>query len=302
MVVTGGGGFLGSYVCPMLEGAGADDVFIPRSGDYNLVRQGDVLKMLNDAGPVDMIIHLAARCGGIGLNRRCPYSLCYENLAIGIHVIHQAVLRKVKMVCMGTICSYPKFAPIPFKEENLWDGYPEETNAPYGLAKKMLLVLLQAARKEYGHDGIFIMPANLYGPRDHFHPLTSHVIPALIRKFNEAKKRGDTQVVLWGTGTPTRDFLYVEDAARAILLAAERYDSPEPMNLGTGTPISIACLAGLIQAIVGYEGDVIWDTSKPDGQPRRAVDASRARNLLGWVPMVSLEDGLQKTVDWYLKR
>lgn len=299
VIVTGGAGFLGSFLRPLLEGKGAV-VFVPRARNYDLVRSGNVVRMLNAVGDVDMIIHLAARCGGIGLNKKCPYTLCYENLVMGTHIIHQAVLRKVKIVCMGTICSYPKFAPLPFKEENLWDGYPEETNAPYGVAKKMLLVLLQASRREFGHDGIFLMPVNLYGPRDHFDPEFSHVIPALIRKFVKAKEQGKSRVVLWGTGTPTRDFLYVEDAARAVLLAAEKYNQPEPMNLGTGRQVTITRLADLIREIVGYEGEVVWDKSKPDGQPRRAVDASRAMDLLGWTPKISLEEGLQRTLDWYL--
>lgn len=301
VIVTGGAGFLGSHLCPMLEGMGAR-VFVPRSSDYDLIHRGNVIRMLDEAGDVDMIIHLAARCGGIGLNKAAPYSLCHKNLVMGAHVIHQAMQRGVKLICMGTICSYPKLAPIPFREENLWDGYPEETNAPYGLAKKMLLVLLQAARKQFGHNGIFVMPVNLYGPRDHFDSQSSHVIPALIRKFVEAKEGGVGQVVLWGSGTPTRDFLYVEDAARGILLAGEKYNQPEPLNLGTGRQVTIAHLAGLIREIVGYGGDVVWDESKPDGQPRRAVDASRAMDLLGWEPTVSLEEGLRRTYDWYLSR
>lgn len=298
VIVTGGAGFLGSHLCPMLDKMGAA-VFVPRSAEYNLIRRSGAVKMLSDAGPADLIIHLAAHCGGIGLNKRFPYSLCYENLAMGMHIIHEAMLRQVKMVCMGTVCLYPKFAPIPFKEETLWDGYPEETNAPYGLAKKMLLVLLQAARKEHKHNGIFIMPANMYGPHDQFDPQVSHVIPALIRKFDKAKEQGNPHVVLWGTGTPTRDFLYVEDAARAILLAAEKYDQPEPINLGTGREVTVAELADLIRAIVGYKGGIVWDDTKPDGQPRRSVDATRAMGALGWVPKVSLEEGLRRTYDWY---
>ncbi len=297
--VTGGAGFLGSFVVEQLQRRGAGEIFVPKIEDYDLVKQADILRMLADARP-DVIIHLAAMVGGIGANRLHPAEFFYNNLMMGVQLIHEAWKHGVeKVVAVGTICAYPKFTPVPFKEENLWDGYPEETNAPYGLAKKMLLVQAQAYRQQYGFNIIFPLPVNLYGPRDNFDLETSHVIPALIRKCLAARQAGADHVVLWGDGTPTREFLYVEDAAEGLILAAERYNGPEPFNLGSGQEISIRNLAETIARLVGFEGRIVWDTSKPNGQPRRALDTSRAEQYFGFRAHTPFEAGLRRTIDWY---
>ncbi len=299
--VTGGAGFLGSFVTEGLRQRGAN-VFIPRVEDYDLVKPNEIHRMLADASP-ELIIHLAALAGGIGANRARPADFFYINLMMGVQLMHEAWKFGVnKFVAIGTICAYPKFTPLPFREENLWDGYPEETNAPYGLAKKMLLVQAQAYREQYGFNAVYLLPVNLYGPRDNFDLETSHVIPALIRKCLEAKERSDPQVVLWGDGSPHREFLYVEDAARGILLAAERFNSEEPVNLGSGMEISIKELANLIRRLTGYEGEFVWDTSKPNGQPRRALDVSRAENFFGFRAQVPFEEGLRRTIEWYKQK
>jgi GDP-L-fucose synthase len=299
--VTGGAGFLGSFVTEKLRQKGAAQIFVPHLEQYDLVKLDDIHRMLDDAQP-DLIIHLAALAGGIGANRARPADFFYINLMMGVQLMHAAWQRAVdKFVAIGTICAYPKFTPLPFKEENLWDGYPEETNAPYGLAKKMLLVQAQAYREQYGYNAVYLLPVNLYGPRDNFNLETSHVIPALIRKCLEARQRGDRQVVLWGDGSPTREFLYVEDATDGILLAAERYNGAEPVNLGSGNEISIKDLAMLIARLTGFEGDLVWDTSKPNGQPRRALDVSRAAQYFGFRAQVPFEEGLRRTIDWYVK-
>jgi GDP-L-fucose synthase len=300
--VTGGAGFLGSFVTEKLRQMGAKEIFVPHLEQYDLVKLDDIHRMLDDAQP-DLIIHLAALAGGIGANRARPADFFYINLMMGVQLMHAAWERGVeKFVAIGTICAYPKFTPLPFKEENLWDGYPEETNAPYGLAKKMLLVQAQAYREQYGFNAIYLLPVNLYGPRDNFDLQTSHVIPALIRKCLEAKERRDRQVVLWGDGSPTREFLYVEDAADGILLAAERFNDSEPVNLGSGNEISIKELATLIARLTGFEGELVWDTSKPNGQPRRALDVSRAVAQFGFRAQMPFEEGLRRTIDWYVKR
>jgi GDP-L-fucose synthase len=297
--VTGGAGFLGSFVTARLHERGAKEVFIPTIEKYDLVQLDSIRQMLDDSNP-DIIIHLAAQVGGIGANREHPAEFFYSNLMMGVQLIHEAWLRGVeKFVALGTICAYPKFTPIPFKEENLWDGYPEETNAPYGLAKKMLLVQSQAYRQQYGFNSIFIMPVNLYGPRDNFKPESSHVIPALIKKCVEAIESGADSIEVWGDGTPTREFLYVEDAAEGILLATEKYDSPEPINLGSGMEISIKHLVELIARLTGLKGRIIWDTSKPNGQPRRRLDVTRAEQAFGFIAGTSFEEGLKKTIEWY---
>lgn len=299
--VTGGAGFLGSFVIEKLRQRGVSEIFVPHIEDYDLVNPDDIQRMYDDAQP-DLIIHLAALAGGIGANRARPADFFYINLMMGVQLIHEAWKRGVdKFVAIGTICAYPKFTPMPFKEENLWDGYPEETNAPYGLAKKMLLVQSQAYRQQYNFNSIYLLPVNLYGPGDNFNLKTSHVIPALIRKFIEAKDRGDEKVVLWGDGSPTREFLYVEEAAEAILLAAERFDGKEPCNLGSGMEISIKNLAELIARVTGYDGKFVWDTSKPNGQPRRALDVTRAEKLFGFKAQMPFEQGIKRTVDWYIK-
>jgi len=299
VVVTGGAGFLGSFVVEKLRERGAEFVFVPRRQEYDL-REAAAIRRLYEQTRPDVIIHLAAVVGGIGANRRHPGRFFYDNAIMGIQLIELARQFGVgKFVCVGTVCSYPKFTPVPFRETDLWNGYPEETNAPYGLAKKMLLVQLQAYRQEYGFPGIYLIPTNLYGPRDHFDLENSHVIPALIRKCIEAQERGDPKIVVWGTGQATREFLYVEDAAEAIVLAAERYDGPEPINIGSGEEISIRDLVDLIRELTGYTGDVEWDTSKPDGQPRRRIDTTRAREWLGWEARTSLREGLRRTIEWY---
>lgn len=301
VTVTGGGGFLGSFVVEKLRQRGATDIFVPRSKDYDLVQPDGIGRMLQDAKP-DVLIHIAALAGGIGLNREKPADLFYKNIMMGIPLMHQAWESGVdKFVALGTVCAYPKFANTPFREDELWDGYPEETNAPYGLAKKMLLVQAQAYRQQHDFNAIYLLPVNLYGPKDNFDPASSHVIPALIRKFVEAKENGEQQVELWGDGSPTREFLYVEDAAEGIVLAAERYDGDEPVNLGSGYEISIKDLAELISRLVGFEGELVWNEAYPNGQPRRLLDVSRAEELFGFRARVNFEEGLRKTIDWYLQ-
>jgi GDP-L-fucose synthase len=296
--VTGGKGFVGSFLVEELERRGAGDVFAVDHAEYDLVEHADVVRMLEASRP-DIVIHLAAVVGGIGANMASPGRFFYDNMMMGTLLIEESRKAGVeKFVALGTICAYPKFTPVPFREENLWMGYPEETNAPYGLAKKMALVQCQAYRQQYGFNGIFLLPVNLYGPRDNFEPETSHVIPAMIRKMAEARDSGET-VVLWGDGSPTREFLFVEDAARGIALAAERYDGPEPVNLGSGMEISIKDLAHLIARHVGYEGEIAWDTTKPNGQPRRMLDVSRARDWFGFEAKVPFEEGIQRTVEWW---
>ena len=300
VTVTGGAGFLGSFVVEKLRERGCGDIFVPRSQQYDLVEMEAIKRLYLDARP-DIVIHLAARVGGIGANRANPGKFFYENAMMGIQLIEQGRLFGLeKLVALGTVCSYPKFAPVPFSEKDLWDGYPEETNAPYGLAKKMLLVQSQAYREQYGFNSIFMVPVNLYGPRDNFDLETSHVIPALIRKCLEAKQRGLSEMVCWGDGTPTREFLYVEDCAEAILLAAERYNGSEPVNIGTGGEISIKNLVAMIAEITEYGGRLVWDTSKPNGQPRRCLNTELAKKLFGFSATTSLRDGLRRTSDWYL--
>ena len=297
--VTGGAGFLGSFVQETLRERGANQIFIPHVEDYDLTKLGDVQKMLADAKP-DLIIHLAALAGGIGANRARPAEFFYENLMMGVPLMHAAWEKGVeKFVVIGTICAYPKFTPVPFKEENLWDGYPEETNARYGLAKKMLLVQAQAYREQYGFNAVYLLPVNLYGPRDNFNLETSHVIPALIRKMVTAQQRGDESVTLWGDGSPTREFFYAGDAARGIAMAAERYNESEPVNLGSGMEISIKDLAELIARLTGFEGKIIWDTTKPNGQPRRGLDVSRAKEYFGFEAEMPFDEGLRRTIEWF---
>ena len=300
ITVTGGIGFLGTHLIRKLkEDRGCQNVFIVDLPDYDLRKLDDIKKVFDDQNP-DIIIHLAAVVGGIGANRENPGRFFYDNAIMGIQLMHEAYLRKIeKFVALGTICCYPKYTPVPFKEENLWDGYPEETNAPYGLAKKMLLVQAQAYRQQYGFNAIFLMPVNLYGPCDNFDPKTSHVIPALIRKCIEAKERGDDHIVIWGTGNASREFLYVEDAAEGIIQATEKYDKPAPINLGVGFEIKIKDLAELIVKLTGFQGKIIWDSSKPDGQPRRMLDTSRAEKQFGFKAKTPLEKGLKKTIEWY---
>jgi GDP-L-fucose synthase len=294
--VTGGAGFLGSFLVEKLKERGARNIFVPLIEDYDLREIGPIRRMLNDSDP-NIVIHLAANVGGIGANRARPAEFFYDNLMMGVQLMHESWKRGVvKFVAIGTVCAYPKFTPVPFKEDNLWDGYPEETNAPYGLAKKMLLVQAQAYRQQYGFNAIFLLPANLYGPRDNFDLETSHVIPALIRKCLEAKERGEDQIVVWGTGEPTREFLYVEDAAEGILLAAERYNGAEPVNLGTGEEISIKSLVQVITHLTGFEGEIVWDKTRPNGQPRRTVDATLAYEGFGFKASTTLADGLRQTI------
>ena len=299
VLLTGGAGFLGSRVVDRLQRSGAKDIFVPRSRDYDLVKHEDVIRVHNDAKP-DVVIHLAARVGGIGANRANPGKFFYDNLMMGVQLMDVSRLMGVsKFVATGTICAYPKFTPVPFREEELWNGYPEETNAPYGLAKKMLLVQAQSYRQQYGFNAIYLLPVNLYGPRDNFDLETSHVIPALIRKCVEAVNNKADQIVLWGTGSPTREFLYVDDAAEAIVLAAEKFDSPEPVNIGSGQEISIRDLANLIGEMTQFKGRIVWDSNYPDGQPRRALDTSRAERYFGFKASTSLRTGIQNTIDWY---
>jgi GDP-L-fucose synthase len=325
VVVTGGAGFLGSFLVENLIQRGVADILVPRIENYNLVDRQDIHQLLNEAQlPVEkrpshllpkgfqpealpnfkpsdlMIIHLAARVGGIGANREHPAEFFYDNLIMGVELMHQAWQHGVgKFVALGTVCAYPKFTPVPFREEDLWNGYPEETNAPYGLAKKMLLVQAQAYRQQYGYNAIFLLPVNLYGPRDNFNPSSSHVIPALIRKCLEAQERREDEIVVWGDGSPTREFLYVEDATDGILLASEKYNSPEPVNLGSGNEISIKDLTETIARLTGFKGKLVWDTSKPNGQPRRGLDVRRAEALFGFRARIAFEEGLRRTIEWY---
>jgi GDP-L-fucose synthase len=298
-LVSGGAGFLGSRGVEKFQERGAKDIFVPRNKDYDLVEMEAVRRLYRDARP-DIVIHLAARVGGIGANRANPGKFFYDNLMMGVQMME--VGRQVsveKFVAIGTICAYPKFTPIPFKEEDLWNGYPEETNAPYGLAKKMLLVQAQAYRKQYGLNAIYLLPVNLYGPGDNFDLETSHVIPALIRKCIEAKERGNDHIVAWGDGSPTREFLYVEDAAEGILLATERYDKSDPVNLGSAFEISIKELTETIVRLIGFRGNIIWDTTKPNGQPRRKLDVSLGEKEFGFRAQTNFEEGLRKTIEWY---
>jgi GDP-L-fucose synthase len=328
VIVTGGAGFLGSFLVEKLARRGAAEILIPRIENYNLVECEDIHRLLDEAllplekrpshllpegfqsSPLSnfkssdlMIIHLAARVGGIGVNREYPADFFYDNLMMGVELMHQAwQLGAGKFIALGTVCAYPKFTPVPFHEDDLWNGYPEETNAPYGLAKKMLLVQSQAYRQQYGFNSIFLLPVNLYGPRDNFNPASSHVIPALIRKCLEAQARGEKEIVVWGDGSPTREFLYVEDAAEGILLASEKYNGSDPVNLGSGYEISIKNLVEMVARLTGFKGELIWDTSKPNGQPRRGLDVSRAEALFGFRATTPFEEGLRRTIAWYQER
>lgn len=300
IVVTGGAGFLGSYLVQKLHERGCKDVFVPRSKDYDLRDRDAIVRLYSDAQP-SLVIHLAAVVGGIGANRANPGQFFYDNAIMGLQMMEYArQLGVQKFVAIGTICAYPKFTPIPFREDDLWNGYPEETNAPYGLAKKMMLVQAQSYRAQYGFNAIYLLPVNLYGPGDNFDLETSHVIPALIRKCVEAKDRRSREIVLWGDGLPTREFLYVEDAAEAILLATEHYDGSEPVNLGTGEEITIRDLATMIAAELGYTGEIVWDRTKPNGQPRRCLDVSRAQQMFGFRAAHSLREGIAKTIAWFM--
>jgi GDP-L-fucose synthase len=298
VLVTGGAGFLGSHLVERLERAG-HEVVVARSADYDVTSMDETARMFDDA-EAELVFHLAAEVGGIGANRANPGRYWYANLVMGAHVLEQARLHETpKLVLVGTICAYPKFAPLPFREDDLWNGYPEETNAPYGVAKKTLLVGAQAYRDQYGLNTVYLLPVNLYGPRDNFDLERSHVIPALIRKMVEAQERNEDEIVLWADGTPTREFLYVDDCADALVLAAELYDDPDPVNLGTGEEISIRDLAELIREATGFRGSITWDTTKPAGQPRRALDTSRAEALFGFRAQVPLQEGINRTVAWY---
>ena len=299
VVVTGGAGFLGSHVVAALQRRGTGDIFVPLRDEYDLRNHDAILDLLNDARP-SLIIHLAASVGGIGANREHPAEFFYDNLMMGTQLLHESWRAGVaKFVAIGTVCAYPKYTPIPFHEEELWNGYPEETNAPYGLAKKMLLVQSQAYRQQYGYNSIFLLPVNLYGPGDSFDLESSHVIPALIRKCLEAKERGDENIVAWGDGTPTREFLYVEDAAEGIVMASERFNGSEPVNLGSGFEISIKDLLTTIALHTGFKGRIVWDTTKPNGQPRRALNTDRAYESFGFRATTDFDEGLRKTVDWF---
>jgi GDP-L-fucose synthase len=299
VIVTGGSGFLGRHVVAACAKAGCRDVVVPRKATYDLTHEADVARMYADHRP-DVVIHLAAVVGGIGANREFPGRFFYENVMMGALVLEHARRAAVKkFVGIGTICAYPKLAPVPFLERDLWNGYPEDTNAPYGIAKKMLLVQGQAYRTQYGMNVIHLLPVNLYGPHDNFDPASSHVIPALVRKFLEAKAAGASEVVCWGTGNATREFLYVEDCAEAIVRATERYDSPEPVNIGAGFEISIRDLAELVAELTGFTGRLVFDRTKPDGQPRRSLDVSRARQAFGFTATTDFRDGLRRTIDWY---
>lgn len=301
VVVTGGSGFLGSYVVPKLRERGATDVHAPRSADYDLRDPSAVRRMLSDISP-DIVIHLAARVGGIGANQRHPAEFFYDNLMMGVQLLHESWRSGVeKFVAVGTICCYPKYTPVPFREEDLWNGYPEETNAPYGLAKKMLLVQSESYRTQYRYNSLFLMPTNLYGPGDNFDPESSHVIPALIKKCLDAIDLRQEFIVAWGDGSPTREFLYVDDAAEGIVLATERYNSSDPVNLGTSCEISIRDLVALIVRLTGYGGRILWEETKPNGQPRRKVSTDRARTTFGFTAHTSLEAGIQATIEWYRK-
>jgi GDP-L-fucose synthase len=302
VVVTGGAGFLGRFVVDTLKARGCSKIFVPRQAQYDLTNV-DAIRRLYAASKPDMVIHLAAVCGGIGANRAHPAEFYYKNIMMGTQLMHEAYLLKVKkFVSIGTICAYPKFTPVPFREEDLWNGYPEETNAPYGLAKKMLLVQSQAYRQQYGFNSIYLLPVNLYGPGDNFDLESSHVIPALIRKFVEAKERNEKSVTSWGTGKPSREFLYVSDAADAIVRAAEFYNDSEPVNVGSSDEIQIRTLVETVKDLTQFDGEVIWDTTKPDGQPARRLETSKAQALFGFKSSTSLKAGLEKTIDWYTKQ
>ncbi|MBI3828529.1 MAG: GDP-L-fucose synthase [Planctomycetes bacterium] len=299
ILVTGGAGFLGRFVCEKLRARGVKELIVPRRKDYDLTDPAAVKRVYDDAQP-DLVVHLAAEVGGIGANRENPGRYFYANLSMGLHLIEEARKRKLaKFVQVGTICAYPKFTPVPFKEDDLWAGYPEETNAPYGVAKKALLVMLQSYRQQYGLNGIYLLPVNLYGPHDNFDLHSSHVIPALIRKCEEARLRGAAKIVCWGTGAASREFLFVEDCAEGIVAATEKYDGPEPVNLGAGMEITIRDLVTLIAKLTGFDGVIEWDPTKPDGQPRRCLDVSRAEQLFGFRAKTKFEDGLRKTIEWY---
>ena len=297
--MTGGAGFLGRFVTEKLNAFNGVEVFVPRSSQYNLIEKDDIVRLLHDTEP-DLVIHLAAVVGGIGHNQKNPGKFFFDNLMMGVQLIEQSRLHGVKkFVATGTVCAYPKFTPVPFKEDDIWNGYPEETNAPYGLAKKMMLVQSQAYREQYGFHSIFLLPANLYGPGDNFDLQTSHVIPALIRKCVEARNRGEEFVEVWGSGTPSREFLYVEDCAEGIVRAAASYDDAGPVNLGNGREVVIKDLVEMIARLTGFGGEIRWQTAKPDGQPRRQLDTTRAWERFGFRAQTSLEDGLRKTIDWY---
>jgi len=303
VIVTGGGGFLGSFVVQQLKQRGASDIFIPRKKDYDLTQREAIERLYTDAlNSVDpknvIVIHLAANVGGIGANREHPAEFFYDNMIMGVELMHHAYKQGVgKFVATGTVCAYPKFTPVPFKEDDLWNGYPEETNAPYGLAKKMMLVQAQTYRQQYGFNAIYLLPVNLYGPRDNFNLASSHVIPALIRKAVEAQSRGEHELQVWGDGSPTREFLYVEDAADGIVNAAEKYNDSEPVNLGSGFEISIKDLVEMTVNMTGFTGKLVWQTDKPNGQPRR--DVSRAKEYFGWSAQVPFEEGMQRTIEWF---
>ena len=302
ITITGGKGFLGKHLIRAFERRGCRHLSVADLPEYNLTRIEDVRRLYDDQRP-DIVVHLAAKVGGIGFNQQNPGSLFYDNIMMGVPLLHEGCLRKIgKFVALGTICAYPKFTPVPFREDDLWNGYPEETNAPYGLAKKMMLVQAQAYRQQYGFNAIFLLPVNLYGPGDNFDPRSSHVIPALIKKCVDAVDRGDPEIVVWGTGGATREFFYVEDAAKAICLATEHYDKPEPVNIGAGFEISIRELVGLIVDLTGFKGRIVWDASKPDGQPRRMLDTSRAFREFGFRAATDFREGLKKTIEWYRGR
>lgn len=299
VMVTGGAGFVGRRVTRLLREGGAAEVFVPRRKDFDLTDPAAVARAYDAGGP-ELVIHLAAEVGGIGANRANPGRYFYANMAMGLHLVEEARRRSLeKFLQVGTVCSYPKHTPIPFREENLWDGYPEETNAPYGVAKRALLEMLQAYRRQYGLTGVYLMPVNLYGPEDDFDLETSHVIPALIRKFEEARTSGAPSVTCWGTGRPSREFLFVDDCAEAIVLAADRYDGAEPVNVGSGDEITIKALTEKVARLTGFEGAIEWDSSKPDGQPRRKLDTSRARELFSFEATIGLDDGLERTIQWF---
>ena len=302
ITITGGKGFLGKHLIRAFKKRGCRHLSVADLPEYNLTRIEDVRRLYDDQRP-DIVVHLAAKVGGIGFNQQNPGSLFYDNIMMGVPLLHEGCLRKIgKFVALGTICAYPKFTPVPFREDDLWNGYPEETNAPYGLAKKMMLVQAQAYRQQYGFNAIFLLPVNLYGPGDNFDPRSSHVIPALIKKCADAVDRGDPEIVVWGTGGATREFFYVEDAAEAICLATEHYDKPEPVNIGAGFEISIRELVGLIVELTGFKGRIVWDASKPDGQPRRMLDTSRAFREFDFRAATDFREGLKKTIEWYRGR